>query len=642
MANIAIIGSGMVGTATGEGLMQMGHRVIFYDIKADRVSALCAQGLNAVNDIDYAIKQSEISFVCVPTPYKDGIILSHICSAIKAISYVLKKKGQWHLVVIKSTVIPYTTENVVQPILERAGIEFGLCMNPEFLTEISTTWSDDIKFQRDFWNKDRIVIGEMDKKSGDVLEELYKPIGAPIFRTDLKSAEMSKYAANCMLATKISYWNEMYLVCKKANIDPELIATVTALDNRLGKYGTIHGKAFGGTCLVAGTKIRVCDKLVNIEDVNVGDNIYDGRGLTKVMGISNRISTKNVEILARGRILAGSADHIQFIVNEYGKLEERLLGDVRVNDYIFMPYQSSVDACVIFMGKRPSRKVRWWRDAFVPDKSFARLMGLYMAEGTMSKNRVGKAEYSILWYFGGEEEYLAIEVLQLLAKIGIQGTKKFVTSYGTYGISRCWRVRCRRRGLQEIMGKLNINGLARNKIIDMLPNGIAEAFIGGWLDGDGSYSGGTVAGHSESIELINTIDTMLINLGVNAVKKSDGKEVRISDRQHVERVCSWTKRLKYDASIYKNSTIYKSQTMHIVDGGWAVQVSRVREIGKQKVYSIETESRKYIANNILTHNCLPKDLAAFNSFAEPYIVTDLLGAVQDVNDYMAKEYGVRE
>jgi len=155
--------------------------------------------------------------------------------------------------VVKSTVVPGTTEKVVIPILEKytgkkAG-EFGICMNPEFLTEISGTWSTDENTKKDFFTEDRIVIGEYDKRSGDVLEELYKPLNKPIFRTDLRTAELIKYASNCMLATKISYWNEIFLICKELDIDSQIVANIVGLDPRIGKYGTVHGKAFGGKCL---------------------------------------------------------------------------------------------------------------------------------------------------------------------------------------------------------------------------------------------------------------------------------------------------------------------------------------------------------------------------------------------------------
>ncbi|MDI6886884.1 MAG: UDP-glucose 6-dehydrogenase, partial [archaeon] len=176
--------------------------------------------LNFTKDINHAIENSNISFICVPTPTRENgeIDLSYIKEATKNIGIALANKEEYHLVVVKSTVVPGTTEDVVIPILEKysgkkTGSEIGVCMNPEFLTEISGSWSKDKSTKKDFFTEDRIVIGEYDKRSGDVLETLYKPLNKPIFRVDLRTAELIKYASNCMLATKISYWNEMFLIC---------------------------------------------------------------------------------------------------------------------------------------------------------------------------------------------------------------------------------------------------------------------------------------------------------------------------------------------------------------------------------------------------------------------------------------------
>ncbi len=249
---IAIIGSGIVGKGTGAGFQQLGHDVVYYDINPDKLKEL--RNCQTTEKLEEAINYANMSFICVPTPYKNGIDLSYLREAIANIAEILKDKKDWHLVVIKSTVIPLTCDNVVKPILDTCGKPYGLCMNPEFLTEISTTWTDDVKFKRDFWCKERIVIGEKDKRSGDMLASLYQPLNAPIFRVDLKTAEMTKYATNMMLATKISYWNEIFLVCKELNIDSKVVADITSLDNRIGKYGTIHGLAHGGKCLAKDIK----------------------------------------------------------------------------------------------------------------------------------------------------------------------------------------------------------------------------------------------------------------------------------------------------------------------------------------------------------------------------------------------------
>ncbi len=244
---ISIIGSGWVGTAIGKGFTEMGYEVIFYDIVDKSLP-------NFTRDINYAIENSDVSFISVPTPTTtEGIDLSYVKEATKNIGKALTLRQKYHVVVVKSTVVPTTTEQVVIPLLEKYSGkkvgEFGVCMNPEFLTEISGSWSKDEGTKKDFFTEDRIVIGECDKKSGDVLGELYEPLNKPIFRTDLRTAETIKYASNCMLATKISYWNEIFLICKELGIDSQIIADVVGLDPRIGKYGTVHGKAFGGKCL---------------------------------------------------------------------------------------------------------------------------------------------------------------------------------------------------------------------------------------------------------------------------------------------------------------------------------------------------------------------------------------------------------
>lgn len=251
MSRISIIGSGWVGTAIGMGLAKLGNNVIFYDV-VDK------KGLqNFSRDIQYTIKNTDVSFICVPTPTNDAgtIDLSYIQDATKNVGTALADKASYHVIAVKSTVVPGTTENVVIPIVEhyaRKSVkdgDVGICMNPEFLTEISGTWSTEEEMKKDFFSEDRIVIGAYDKKSGDALEALHKPLNKPIFRTDLKTAEMIKYASNCMLATKISYWNEIFLICEALGIDARIVADVVALDPRIGKYGTVHGKAFGGKCL---------------------------------------------------------------------------------------------------------------------------------------------------------------------------------------------------------------------------------------------------------------------------------------------------------------------------------------------------------------------------------------------------------
>ena len=252
---VSIIGSGVVGTIIGKGLAKIGNDVVFYDISEKRIEEIKNDGFKATRNISEAIKSTDISFLCVPTPSINGKIdLTSIKSATTELGKALREKDSYHLIVVKSTVVPGTTENLIRQIIEEVsgkvcGKDFGLCMDPEFLTEIHKSWTDDPSLERNFFTEDRIVIGEFDKKSGNILEQLYKPLGIPIFRTDLKTAELIKYACNCCLASRISYWNEIFYICQKLGIDSNFVAKVAAMDKRIGKYGTVHGLAFGGKCL---------------------------------------------------------------------------------------------------------------------------------------------------------------------------------------------------------------------------------------------------------------------------------------------------------------------------------------------------------------------------------------------------------
>ena len=269
MARVSILGSGTVGTTVGIGLSKLGNQVIFYDIDERRVRLLNGSAVAATSQIKKAVAASEISFICVPTPCTDeGMDLRYVKSVVKDLALCLMDENEYHLVVIKGTVIPTTTEEIVIPLLERiskkqVGEHLGVCVNPEFSTEIHHTWIDSDEFSRGFSNQDRIVIGEFNKSSGDFLETLYSPLNIPVVRTDLRTAEMIKFACNCALASRISYWNEIFYICQRLGVDSDIVARTAAIDERIGKYGTIHGKAFGGKCLPKDLKafIRLSEKL---------------------------------------------------------------------------------------------------------------------------------------------------------------------------------------------------------------------------------------------------------------------------------------------------------------------------------------------------------------------------------------------
>lgn len=289
MTKVSILGAGVVGACVGRGLLRLGHEVRFYDISTARVDELRKDGLTATTSLENALDNSEVSFICVPTPTVNRAIeLTHLQSVVKDLANCLKGKVTYHLVVVKSTVIPTTTEKIIIPTLEQRsrrkfGEQLGFCVNPEFMTEIHESWTSDRSFARGFTDEPVIVIGELDEKSGAKLAQLYEPLDRPIVRTNIVTAEMIKYAFNCALATRISYWNEIYYVCRSLGIKSELVARVAGMDPRIGTYGSIHGKAFGGKCLPK--DLRAFLKFV-------ADLGYDAKLLKAVEEINERIGTE--------------------------------------------------------------------------------------------------------------------------------------------------------------------------------------------------------------------------------------------------------------------------------------------------------------------------------------------------------------
>ena len=243
---ISVVGAGVVGQATGIGLANHGNEVVFNDIDENKRVFLKKSGYIVTGKVVEAVIFSDIVFVCLPSPNIDNHLdLTGINSFIDVLAKALKETKKYIVLVIRSTVLPQTTRTILVPALEKrsglkAGKDFGVCVNPEFLRE-RTSLSD-------FLNPSRVVIGEVDKKSGDILESVYASFSCPIVRTDLDSAEMIKYVSNLFLAAKISFFNEVFMICNKIGLDPTLVNEAVSKDPRIGKYGIYGGKAFGGHC----------------------------------------------------------------------------------------------------------------------------------------------------------------------------------------------------------------------------------------------------------------------------------------------------------------------------------------------------------------------------------------------------------
>jgi len=260
LRQVMIIGSGIVGQATGKGLIKRGiSNVLFVDLNPQVLKSLGDQGFNVCSpaQIKNEIENFAISMFCLPSPFNEELgklELKHIKQSLVDYAKSLrncKSKNNYHLIVIRSTVPPGTTEKLLIPLIEKyskmkAGSDFGVCMQPEFLRSVFS--------EQDFNNPRTIIIGEHDKYSGEVLERLYKFAGfkVPIVRVNLRTAEFVKYIGNYFNATRISFANELWALAKELGVDSNSALEI-ALNAAEGfwnpSYATYGGQPYGGRCL---------------------------------------------------------------------------------------------------------------------------------------------------------------------------------------------------------------------------------------------------------------------------------------------------------------------------------------------------------------------------------------------------------
>jgi UDPglucose 6-dehydrogenase len=264
---ISVIGAGYVGLVTAAALASKGHNVTIVDIDETRVrminqkkSPIFEEGLDdilsdcigsarlrATGDYE-GILATDITLICVGTPSNpDGSMnLSYIKDSARDIGKVLGTKSERHTVVVRSTVVPGTTKGIIIPALEqyshkKANIDFDIAVNPEFLQEG--------KALQGFFNPDRIIIGEEEKRAGDMVEKLYEGISAPIIRMGITTAEMIKFTSNAFLATKISFINDIGNICRRLGVDVYDVVKGVGVDYRIGEHFLSAGIGFGGSCL---------------------------------------------------------------------------------------------------------------------------------------------------------------------------------------------------------------------------------------------------------------------------------------------------------------------------------------------------------------------------------------------------------
>ena len=327
---LTIAGTGYVGLVSGTGFANLGNDVICFDIDVAKVDLLTkgivpiyepgleevfqrnleAGRLKFTTDAKKAVQESDIIFICVDTPTNE-----HREADLSAVEDVAKVIGEYmngYKIVVNKSTVPVGTADLVKKIIketQKNKIEFDVVSNPEFLREGAAV--------KDFENPDRIVIGSDSRKAEEVMTSLYRSrarTDKPIMITDIRSAEIIKYASNTMLATRISFMNQISYLCEKTGADIKEVAKGMGLDNRIGSRFLQAGIGYGGSCfpkdvkaLISTLKQYDCDAEL-IEAVN---RINEKQKSVVVNKLSSKLDIKGSTIAVWGISFKPKTDDIR-------------------------------------------------------------------------------------------------------------------------------------------------------------------------------------------------------------------------------------------------------------------------------------------------------------------------------------------
>jgi len=346
---VSVVGSGYVGTTVGACLADLGHDVLAIDTDEtvvarvnDGTAPIHEPGLDALvsaygggrlrASATYdEVADTAVTILALPTPNNpDGSIdLGAMRAGARSVGEAIAGKDGYHLVVVKSTVIPGTTEDELEPVIEeasgkRAGVDFGLAVNPEFQREGSAV--------EDFMEPDKIVLGTAgDQRALDMLAELYEPLVAqwetPVVETGRREAEMIKYANNAFLAAKVSLINDIGNICKEFGVDAYEVADALGLDHRISEDFLRSGVGWGGSCFPkdvdairaaareAGYEPQVLDAAVAVNDAQperllalLADHVDLSGARIAVLGLAFKPGTDDIRNSRAIPVIEGLAD----------------------------------------------------------------------------------------------------------------------------------------------------------------------------------------------------------------------------------------------------------------------------------------------------------------------------------------------
>jgi GDP-mannose 6-dehydrogenase len=351
---ISVLGLGYVGAVSAGCLAKDGHEVIGVDPERTKVDLINAGRspiiekdigeiiaeqvktgrLAASTDVDSAVRHTDLVLVCVGTPSlpNGGIDLKYIRRVCEQIGKAIRMHGGAPVVVMRSTMLPGTMRDVVIPTLEkhsgkRAGEEFGVCINPEFLREGTAV--------HDYYHPPKTVVGEINRASGDLLASLYGKMPGPMIRTDVETAEMVKYADNTWHALKVGFANEIGNVCKAVGVDGHKVMEIFCQDHKLNlsPYYLKPGFAFGGSCLPKDVRALLDKAKVLDVQVPILASILPSNALQIDRGVQAVIEKGNKKVGVLGFSFKAGTDDLR--ESPMVELVERLLGkgyDLKIYD----------------------------------------------------------------------------------------------------------------------------------------------------------------------------------------------------------------------------------------------------------------------------------------------------------------------
>jgi len=351
---ICVLGLGYVGAVSAALLARDGHEVIGVDPERSKVDLINegrspiiekdlgeimleqvrAGRLHAATALEDAVRHTDLALVCVGTPSQPngGIDLRYVKRVCEQIGKVLATHGGAPVIVMRSTMLPGTMRDVVIPLLEkhsgkRAGEEFGVCINPEFLREGTAV--------HDYYHPPKTVIGEVNKASGNLLATLYSKIPGPLIRTDIETAEMVKYADNGWHALKVGFANEVGSLCKALEVDAHKVMEIFCQDQKLNlsPYYLKPGFAFGGSCLPKDLRALLYKAKTLDVSLPILASVLPSNQLQIERGVQAVVEKGNRKIGILGFSFKAGTDDLR--ESPMVELTERLIGkgyDLRVYD----------------------------------------------------------------------------------------------------------------------------------------------------------------------------------------------------------------------------------------------------------------------------------------------------------------------